>query len=125
MISHDSICYLIKHLAVTLVDLQENDERFITYLPLSHIAAQIVDIYTPLHLGITVYFAQPDALKGSLQKTLQEVRPTYFFAVPRVYEKMQDKIMSVVKSLTGKKLALFNWATKITTERMVIEKNLM
>ena len=51
---------------------------------------QMLDIHAPLVLGITVYFAQPDALKGSLVKTLREVRPTLFFGVPRVREEVID-----------------------------------
>ena len=43
----------------------------ISYLPLSHIAAQMLDIYTPLQMGITMWFAQPDALKGSLVQTMK------------------------------------------------------
>jgi len=38
-------------------------EEIISYLPLSHVAAQILDIYIPLLFAATVYFAQPDALK--------------------------------------------------------------
>jgi len=38
-------------------------EEIISYLPLSHVAAQILDIYIPLLCAATVYFAQPDALK--------------------------------------------------------------
>jgi len=40
-------------------------EITISYLPLSHIAAQLVDIYAPITCGATVFFAQPDALKVS------------------------------------------------------------
>ena len=40
----------------------------------------------------TVYFARPDALSGSLGDTLKHVMPTLFFAVPRVYEKFEEKI---------------------------------
>ena len=43
----------------------------ISYLPLSHIAAQMLDLYAPLQYGITVWFAQPDALRGSLVQTLK------------------------------------------------------
>ena len=57
--------------------------RIITYLPLSHIAGQVADIYLPIYAAATVYFAQPDALKGSLRQTLVEVKPTMFFGVPR------------------------------------------
>lgn len=45
---------------------------------------QILDLHGPMHLGCCVYFAQPDALKGSLVRTLKDVRPTIFFGVPRV-----------------------------------------
>ena len=38
-------------------------EVIVSYLPLSHVAAQIVDIYCPMLYAASVYFAQPDALK--------------------------------------------------------------
>ena len=43
--------------------LQYGQEHLISYLPLSHIAAQMLDIYLPIHKAGTVWFAQPDALK--------------------------------------------------------------
>lgn len=116
LISHDCITYTVRHGGVDIAKLKTNEERFISYLPLSHIAAQMVDIFTPLYIAATVYFAQPDALRGSLATTLAEVRPTYFFGVPRVWEKMQEKISSVVKTLTGTKLSLYQWATKLAYE---------
>jgi acyl-CoA synthetase (AMP-forming)/AMP-acid ligase II len=61
------------------------DDVMISYLPLSHIAAQITDLHLPMKLGYQVYFANPDALKGSLGATLKDVRPTVFFGVPRVW----------------------------------------
>lgn len=59
-------------------------ERTVSYLPLSHAAAQvqIADIHLPICVASTVYFAQSDALKGSLAETLREVRPTLIYAVP-------------------------------------------
>ena len=58
-------------------------ERSISYLPLSHATAQVADIYMPLYAASTLYFAQPDALKGSLLETLVEANPTLFAGVPR------------------------------------------
>lgn len=61
----------------------------------------------------TVYFARPDALSGSLGDTLKHVNPTIFFAVPRVYEKFEDKIReglekaSFIKKKIGKLLYKF------------------
>jgi len=43
-----------------------NPERLLSYLPLSHIAAQIADIYASIYAGSATYFAQPDALKVKL-----------------------------------------------------------
>lgn len=37
--------------------------KVVSYLPLSHIAAQVMDLYAPIALAGTTYFAQPDALK--------------------------------------------------------------
>ena len=38
-------------------------ERTVTFLPLSHTAAQLDDIYVPMEAGACVYFARPDAFK--------------------------------------------------------------
>jgi long-chain-fatty-acid--CoA ligase ACSBG len=58
--------------------------------------------------GSAVYFARPDALSGTLVETLKYVKPTIFFAVPRVYEKFEEKIReginkaSFIKKKIGK-----------------------
>ena len=46
--------------------LKYADDELVSYLPLSHVAAQILDIFIPLAFASTVYFAQPDALKVML-----------------------------------------------------------
>ena len=42
------------------------EDRLISYLPLSHIAAQIMDVYASIHFAVAIYFAQPDALRVSI-----------------------------------------------------------
>jgi long-chain-fatty-acid--CoA ligase ACSBG len=121
MISHDCLVYLIRYIGVDMCRLKQYDERIISYLPLSHIAAQSVDIFLALCCGGTVYFAQPDALKGSLVKTLKDVRPTFFFGVPRVWEKMQENVEKVLGGLTGAKLNLLNWARKVAAKQIMAE----
>ncbi|XP_065885926.1 long-chain-fatty-acid--CoA ligase ACSBG2-like [Dysidea avara] len=93
MLSHDNITWV----TAAYVDAIGEDklkthggEKFISYLPLSHIVPLILDMYLPLYVGGTVYFSQPDALKGSLVITLQDVEPTFFFGVPRVWEKVNE-----------------------------------
>ncbi|XP_030048667.1 long-chain-fatty-acid--CoA ligase ACSBG2 isoform X3 [Microcaecilia unicolor] len=90
MLSHDNVTWTMRT-AGNMVDLEE-DEVVVSYLPLSHIAAQAYDIWLTMAFGGTTYFAEPDALKGSLITTLQEVRPTVFLGVPRVWEKIQEKL---------------------------------
>lgn len=114
MISHDCLGYLVRNIASDQAKLKFGQEKFISYLPLSHIAAQSVDIYASIYVRGTTYFAQPDAMKGSLAITMQEVKPTFFFGVPRVWEKFQDKIESTLKTFTGVKAKLINWARKVS-----------
>ena len=45
--------------------------RLVSYLPLSHVAAQFSDVVSPLDEGAHVYFADPSALQGTLIQTLQ------------------------------------------------------
>lgn len=85
-------------------------DRIVSYLPLSHIAAQIIDIHAAINLGCSTYFAQPDALKGSLTITLRDVKPTFFFGVPRVWEKIQEKMVQMGRETTGIKKMLSTWA---------------
>lgn len=107
MISHDNLTWTSK----AITDLHAfRFDRVVSYLPLSHIAAQIVDMHGVMIKGGTIYFAQPDALKGSLVVTLREVRPTFFFGVPRVWEKVVESIAKSTSSLTGFKKMLVTWA---------------
>lgn len=111
MLSHDNVTWTAS-MAVRSVNLRVG-EISISYLPLSHIAAQVVDIYAPIVCGSTVYFAQPDALKGSLTGTMREVRPTVFLGVPRVWEKIEEKMRDVGRSTGGIKKRIATWAKSI------------
>jgi long-chain-fatty-acid--CoA ligase ACSBG len=72
-----------------------SNEKIVSYLPLSHIAASMFDMFCHFYHGGTVYFAQQDALQGSLVKTLADVKPTIFLGVPRVWEKISEKMQEV------------------------------
>ena len=115
MISHDNITWTTRNITEHYMDLNHLD-RAISYLPLSHIAAQLIDIYAIMTLGACSYFAQPDALKGSLTTTIKEVRPTFFFGVPRVWEKIQEKMAQLGRSSTGIKKLLSTWAKSMGAE---------
>jgi long-chain-fatty-acid--CoA ligase ACSBG len=109
MISHDNVTWVSNILANNYMDLHHND-RIVSYLPLSHIAAQIIDLHVPMNLGACTYFCQPDALKGSLTVTMRDVKPTFFFGVPRVWEKIQEKMVQTGRANGAVKKAIATWA---------------
>ncbi|XP_013176860.1 PREDICTED: long-chain-fatty-acid--CoA ligase ACSBG2-like isoform X1 [Papilio xuthus] len=110
MLSHDNLTWDAFSISERVGDLAPTYDRLVSFLPLSHVAAQVVDIFTTLMNAVAVYFAQPDALKGTLVETLKEVRPTRFLAVPRVWEKMYEKIMAVGASSGTIKRSIALWA---------------
>ncbi|XP_064424952.1 long-chain-fatty-acid--CoA ligase ACSBG2-like [Latimeria chalumnae] len=108
MLSHDNLTW-VAYAAGKMVKIGAG-ESIVSYLPLSHIAAQMLDVWTPIQYSNTTYFADPDALKGSLVVTLQEVRPTVFLGVPRVWEKMQEKMKAVSAKASVVKRKVASWA---------------
>jgi long-chain-fatty-acid--CoA ligase ACSBG len=117
MISHDNITWTVKNLIDNFLPLLGAGERLVSYLPLSHIAGQMIDIHAPMFIGGCTYFAQPDALKGSLTTTLKDVKPTLFFGVPRVWEKIQEKMVAMGRETTGIKKTLSTWAKGCGADR--------
>ncbi|XP_069019793.1 long-chain-fatty-acid--CoA ligase ACSBG1 [Embiotoca jacksoni] len=118
MLSHDNITWTANH-ASRVGDMQPADtkqESLVSYLPLSHIAAQIYDLWTGIQWGELVYFAQPDALKGSLVYTLREVCPTSHMGVPRVWEKMMEMIKQEISQCGYVKKKLVTWAMSVSLE---------
>lgn len=63
MISNDNITWTARNVLENYLHLT-HEERVVSYLPLSHVAGQLIDIYFVMLLGACTYFAQPDALKG-------------------------------------------------------------
>ncbi|EGZ21346.1 hypothetical protein PHYSODRAFT_329312 [Phytophthora sojae] len=111
MISHDNLTW-ITAAALNAHPEAREAKRSVSFLPLSHSAAQLLDIHVPLSIGSEVYFAGPNALRGGLLATLQEVRPHYFCGVPRVWEKMMDALKDKLGAAPdGIKKSLLEWAT--------------
>ncbi|MGD8441245.1 MAG: AMP-binding protein [Holophagae bacterium] len=79
----------------------------VSYLPLSHIAEQLISLYLPLLVGGAVCFAES---LETLAETLREVRPTFFFAVPRVWEKIQARMEAAGAASGAVRRRLVRWA---------------
>ncbi|XP_058231633.1 long-chain-fatty-acid--CoA ligase ACSBG2-like isoform X3 [Hemibagrus wyckioides] len=112
MLSHDNITW-IADAAGKMISLKEGEDCLVSYLPLSHVAAQVNDMWIAIRFAGTTYFAQPDALKGTLAITLREARPTTFLGVPRVWEKMQEAMKDVGAKSSVMKKKVADWAKGI------------
>uniref|UniRef100_A0A8C6MHY8 Long-chain-fatty-acid--CoA ligase ACSBG2 n=1 Tax=Nothobranchius furzeri TaxID=105023 RepID=A0A8C6MHY8_NOTFU len=125
MLSHDNITWTAlstgKH--VQLTEATQSQEVVVSYLPLSHIAAQMVDIWIVMRVGGLTYFADPDALKGSLVNTLKEARPTAFMGVPRVWEKMQERMKSVGAKSSTVRRKVAAWAKDVGLQSNLTRMN--
>ncbi|XP_069482545.1 long-chain-fatty-acid--CoA ligase ACSBG2-like [Ambystoma mexicanum] len=111
MLSHDNVTWLMKTVGKA-TGVREGDIG-VSYLPLSHVAAQYLDLWLPMCFGGTTYFAKPDALKGSLVDTLREVRPTQFLAVPRIWEKIQENLEATDSTSSRIQRTISTWAKGI------------
>ncbi|XP_028620220.1 long-chain-fatty-acid--CoA ligase ACSBG2 [Grammomys surdaster] len=130
MLSHDNITWTAGAMAreFEMTHVSGKRDTIVSYLPLSHIAAQLMDIWIPIKLGALTFFAQPDALRGTLVYTLQEVKPTFFMGVPRIWEKMQDTIKENVAKSSSLRKKAFAWAKmlglKVNTKRMLGKRDI-
>ena len=108
VLPHEAMVSLIESIH-SFIPLDTSDSA-VSYLPLSHIAEQIVSIHGPAVMGLTVYY-EPDILR--LADTLKEVRPTAFFAVPRVWEKFYAAVSEKLGEATGVKASIANRAMSV------------
>ena len=83
-------------------------------LPLSHILERMAD-YCYFMKGITIAYAENVTKVGD---NLQEVKPELFAAVPRLFEKMRERIMNNVATSSSTKQKIFRWALKVAEERL-------
>lgn len=89
MTSFQSISYVVEN-ALLGFRLSNSNERFFSYLPLSHIAERVLVEMGALYTGSTISFSESlDKFPGNLMET----QPTVFLAVPRIWAKFQEKIL--------------------------------
>lgn len=107
MLSHDNITWT----AQQVLDLIKatHEDQIVSYLPLSHIAEQVVSLHGPYFMGGTVWFAES---LDKLGENLTEVRPTFFVGVPRVWEKIQAKMIAAGAQNPPLKRKIAAWARK-------------
>lgn len=92
--------------------------RSLSFLPLNHIFEKMVS-YLYLFRGTSIYYAES---LDTIGENLKEVKPHMFTTVPRLLEKVYDRIMQKGNELTGIKKKLFFWAHGLA-EKFEINQN--
>tara|TARA_X000000950_G_scaffold88474_1_gene111396 strand:+ start:2490 stop:4253 length:1764 start_codon:yes stop_codon:yes gene_type:complete len=95
----------------------ENKNKALSFLPLCHIFERII-IYMYYYSRVEIYFAES---LETIPENLKEVKPFYMTAVPRLIEKIFDKIESKAEEFIGIKKGLYKWCISIA-DRFSIEK---
>lgn len=107
MLSHQNIMSNVT--ACTPYLPVSQNARALSFLPLNHIFERMVS-YVYLTAGVPIYYAES---MDTIADNLREVKPTIFTTVPRLLEKVYEKIMAKGLELKGIKRALFFWAVEL------------
>ncbi|MBF9255229.1 long-chain fatty acid--CoA ligase [Pontibacter sp. 172403-2] len=107
MLTHNN---LVSNVQGTMPYVPVNEtHRALSFLPLCHVFERML-LYLYFRIGVSIYYAE------SIEKVadnLKEVKPHLFTTVPRLLEKIYDKIVATGMELTGAKRKLFFWALEL------------
>jgi len=109
MLSHSNIISNFK--ACAHIPPFGEEARAVSYLPLCHVYERMLN-YLYQYDGISVYYAENI---GTITDNMKEVRPQILTTVPRLLEKIYDRLVSTGRKLTGVKSWIFWWAFHMST----------
>lgn len=110
------------HSLTELIDENDFGEIMMFFLPLSHVGERIAGQYQRINLGITAAYVED---MNHILDDIQEIKPTFFGSVPRIFEKAYSRIMSEVENSSPIKQKIFKWAENIGYESSkIIQANL-
>ncbi len=119
MLSHHNILDNIMNVEELLVPVCGASDRALSFLPLNHIFERVIS-YIYIFRGVSIYYAEN---LDTIGDNLKEVKPNLFSTVPRLLEKVYEKIMNKGRELTGIKKNLFFWAVGVGS-RYEVDKNM-
>ncbi len=109
MLSHRNLVSNVLN-AVATFPFEENvNGKSLSFLPLNHIFERMVS-FIYIYNGVSIYYAQS---LDTIGEDLKDVKPNLFTTVPRLLEKVYEKIMIKGNELTGIKRKLFDWAVNL------------
>jgi long-chain acyl-CoA synthetase len=105
MLSHKNIVSNVLDSA-TRIPFEAGKSRALSFLPICHIFERMI-LYLYQYYGVSIYFGESI---DKISDNIKEVKPNVMTAVPRLLEKVYDKIYAKGTELTGIKKKLFFWA---------------
>lgn len=108
MLSHQNILSNI-YSGLSMIDVHASD-RFLSFLPLSHMLERMTGYYLPIVTGSSVAFSRSIA---QLANDLQQIQPTIMVSVPRIFERVFGKIQDKLDKEKPIKRKIFNTAIKL------------
>ncbi|RYD53626.1 MAG: long-chain fatty acid--CoA ligase [Sphingobacteriales bacterium] len=109
MLSHGNIVSNVMAATPILMGIPLPERKALSFLPLNHIFEKMIS-YVYLFNGFSIYYAESMETIGA---NLKEVQPSLFVTVPRLLEKVYERIMTTGSALTGIKKQLFFWAVNL------------
>jgi long-chain acyl-CoA synthetase len=119
MLTHNNILSNAKTSGDILMQVPMVNKRALSFLPLNHIFEKMV-AYIYLFYGFSIYYAESMDTIGA---NLREAKPYIFTAVPRLLEKVFERIMTEGQKLTGIKRKIFLWAISLGEQYELEGKN--
>jgi long-chain acyl-CoA synthetase len=110
MLSHNNL--ISNSIACQVLAPFESNWKALSFLPLNHVYERMLSTLY-LYLGVSIYYAESIETIGD---NLKEVKPQIFGTVPRLLEKVYDKIVAKGAEQTGIKKKLFFWAHELATK---------
>lgn len=111
MLTHNNIVSNVRS-CMEAFSFCESDERILSFLPLNHIFERTV-MYIYLNKAVSIYFAEGMETIGP---DLRDVKPVVFTTVPRLLEKVYEKIDEKGRELKGIKRRIFDWAVHLASQ---------
>ncbi len=116
MLSHGNALETVK-MTVEAFGLRASDSG-LSYLPLAHVAEQMMTIFMPSYTGCSIYYAEAPE---KVAENLREVRPTVLFGVPRVWERFHSGLCSRLADAPASKQRMAEWAFEVGRDAMAVE----
>lgn len=112
LLTHNNILW-DAHLGIKKVEVLDDKEVLLSFLPLSHTLERTIGYYLPIMNSNTIYFAES---VEKVSENMIEVKPTIMISVPRLFEKIYSKIFEAVHNMSPLKKRLFHLALETASE---------